>query len=101
MYREFERQILCVLPADEPEFVTLLENEGIFSEETKNKIHEPNQTKDDYAAFIMEEISSSVSDKNSFIKLLLVMKNYNYNLKSLVLKMEKLLNPSMYILLHA
>ena len=78
-YKRFEKELLdgLKLSADQPEFITLLEEKDIISEKTKKNLNMPNQIEGVHATYIMEEIQESlpVSDKK-FNDLLSVMIDY-------------------------
>ena len=95
----FEKDLLEKLPADQPEFITLLEKEKIIDEDIKKKMDMYEQTKMVRAVPIVEEIERSVSNSDEkFRKLASVMKNYNEDLKTLAEKIENRLDPGIYLL---
>ena len=102
-YKGFEQQLLesLKLAADQPDFIELLNEKDIISEKTKKNLDMPNQPKNVRAALILEEIRESFSVSNEkFGNLLLVMKDYKHGLETLAQKIQKNLDPSMYVFVH-
>ena len=102
-YKEFEAQLLESLKfaADQPDFIELLKEKDIISEKTKKNLDMPNQPEGVRAALILEEIRESFSVSNEkFGNLLLVMNDYDHGLETLAQKIQKNLDPSMYLCIH-
>ena len=95
----FEEDLLEKLPADQPEFIALLENEKIIDEDIKKKMDMYEQTKIVRAVPIVEEIERSISTSDEkFRKLTSVMKHYNDDLKKLAEKIENRFDPGIYLI---
>ena len=76
IYEKFEKDLLQALPADESEFISLLEEENIIGAEAKKKMSVFNRTKIVRAVAIMEEIEKSLSISDEKLKkLATIMKN--------------------------
>ena len=76
IYEKFEKDLLETLPADQSDFVSLLEEEKIIGEGAKKKMSVFNRTRSICAVAIVEEIEKSVSDsEEKLCKLASVMKN--------------------------
>ena len=76
LYEKFEEDLLQTLPADESEFISLLEEENIIGAEARKKMSVFNRTKIVRAVAIMEEIEKSLSISDEKLrKLANVMKN--------------------------
>ena len=102
LYKKLERRFRNELPADQQEFIKLLEREGIIGEKNKRKMNAPNQIKAVRLGVILQEIEASLSDSDEkFYKLLKVMREYNHGLETLVQKIENYLDPGTYVLMHA
>ena len=101
IYQRFENQLLNELPADEPEFIALLERDDIIGEKAKKKMSFPDQTRRGLAASIVQEIDTSPSfSDDKFYKLLSVMKEYKNDLEILAQEIVTHLNPGLYIFMH-
>ena len=102
-YETFEKELLerLKLPANQPEFIALLEEKDIISEKTKKNLDMPNQIEGVHAVYILEEIqeSLSVSDKK-FNDLLSVMIDCKNGLETLAQKIKNHLDPSMCLYIH-
>ena len=94
-YKKFELILLegLKLPADQPEFIALLEERDIISEKTKKKLHMPKETEGNRAVSILRDIQES--DKK-FHDFLAVMIDYKHGLETLAQKIKSHLDPSMY-----
>ena len=98
VYQRFENQLLNKLPADEPDFITLLERDDIISKETKRKMDFPGQTRAGHAASVLNEIDTSPSFYDEkFYKLLSVMKEYKHDLETLAQEIENHLDPGIFV----
>ena len=86
------------LPADQKKFKELLQKNQSISEEAITKLNEPNQTRRDCAALILEEIDISPPNfpVDKFHDLLTVMKEYNNGLETLAQKIKSHLDPGIY-----
>ena len=93
VYERFEKRLLDSLPADQPEFIKLLEKEGVVGEKTRRKINTANQKGDICAPYVLQEIDISPFPKEKFNKLLSVMKGYKHDLQALVQEVEDHLDP--------
>ena len=96
VYERFEERLLDSLPADQPEFIKLLEKENIVGEKTRRKINTANQKRNVCAACVLQEIDTLPFPNEKFYKLLSVMKEYGHGLETLVLEIEAYLDPGMY-----
>ena len=56
IYKRFERRLLINLPADQPDFIKLLEREDLIGEKSKRKMNTPNQTRGGCAVFCRKSI---------------------------------------------
>ena len=89
-YKEFENDLLEQLPADQPEFILLLEKEGVIDGEAKKEMN----TQDENICVILEEIEKSLLvSHEKFYKLLSAMKEYNHGVETLAQKIENYLDP--------
>ena len=93
IYMKFERNLLYSLPANEPDFIKLLERKELIGKKNKKKMNVPNQTRAGCASCVLQEIDASTFSDEKFYKLLSVMKEYGHGLETLVLKMEAHLDP--------
>ena len=94
IYDKFEKDLLEMLPADEPDFISLLEKEKIIGGEAIKKMSVYNRTKKIRAVAIVEEIEKSISVSNAkLLKLASIMKNYSDSLKDLAEKIENHIDP--------
>ena len=103
-YKEFEKQLLETLnfAADQPNFIALLKEKDIISDEkTMRKLDMPYETEGNRAVYILKEIRKSlpVSD-TKFNNLLTVMEEYKQGLETLAQKIQIHLDPSMYEFVH-
>ena len=96
IYMKFERKLLDSLPADQPDFIKLLERKEIIGEKNKKKMNAPNQTRAGCAGCVLQEIDASTFCDEKFYKLLSVMKEYGHGMETLVLEIEAYLDPGMY-----
>ena len=95
-YEKFEDELLKQLPADQPNFIALLEKEGVIDGEAKKKMNLPNRSNDKVicTAVILCVIEKSLSDSDEkFNSLLKVMEEYKNGLESLALKIRNHLDP--------
>ena len=108
LYEKFEEDLLQALPADESEFISLLEEENIIGAEARKKMSVFNQTKIVRAVAIMEEIEKSLSISDEKLrKLANVMKKYDdlnpsaerIKLKPLAEKIENHIDPGIAIII--
>ena len=98
LYTFFEKKFQDEFPIDQPQFIELLEREGIIGEKKKRIMNKPNQPKAVLIALILQEIETSLSDSDEkFYKLLSVMKEYKHGLETLAHKIEKYLDPGTYL----
>ena len=96
-YVKFEDDLLKQLPADQPEFIELLEKNGVIGGEAKKKINVRLGNKLGCAAVILAGVEKSMPESDvKFYKLLLVMKEYNHGLETLAEKIENTLDPGMH-----
>ena len=93
VYERFEERLLDSLPADQPEFIKLLEKENIVGEKTRRKINTANQKRNVCAACVLQEIDTLPFPNEKFYKLLSVMKEYRHGLQALVQEIELYLDP--------
>ena len=97
IYLNFKESLLNTLPADQPNFIALLERNDIIGKETKRKMDLPDQTRAGHAASVLNEIDTSPSfSDEKFRKLLSVMKEYKNNLETLAQEIEIYLDPGIY-----
>ena len=93
IYKRFAEKLLDSLPADQPKFVELLENENLIGEENKRKMNAPNQTTRGCAACVLQEINAVPFSDEKFYKLLSVMEEYKHGLEKIVQEIRSHLNP--------
>ena len=98
VYKDFEQELLDKLPADQQKFKDLLQRDQIIGEKTVKEINEPNQTRLDCAAIILQEIDISPPNfpDEKFYNLLSVMEEYNNGLETLAQKIKCHLDPGIY-----
>ena len=96
IYVMFETKLSNSLPADQPDFIKLLERVDLIGERNKRKMNAPNQTRAGCAACVLHEIDASTFSNEKFYKLLSVMKEYGHGLGTLVQEIETYLDPGMY-----
>ena len=99
-YEKFEDELLKQLPADQPNFIALLEKEGVIDGEAKKKMNLPNRSNNKIicTAVILSVIEKSLSDSDEkFNTLLKVMEEYKNGLESLALKIRNHLDPGSYM----
>ena len=100
-YEKFENELLKQLPADQPEFITLLEREGVIDGEAKKRMNVKNRNKAVRTVVILEEIEKSLCvSHEKFYKLLSAMKEYNHGVETLAEEIENHLDPSTYLCVH-
>ena len=108
IYEKFEKDLLQALPADESDFISLLEEENIIGAEAKKKMSVFNRTKIVRAVAVMEEIEKSLSISNEKLrKLATVMKKYDdlnpsaerIKLKPLAEKIENHIDPGIAVII--
>ena len=108
IYEKFEEDLLQALPADESDFISLLEKENIIGAEARKKMSVFNRTKIVRAVAIMEEIEKSLSISDEKLKkLATVMKKYDdlnpsaerIKLKPLADKIENHIDPGIAIII--
>lgn len=98
-YEDAENDLIEQLPTDQPEFISLLEMEGVIVGELKNEMNVKKHVKYHRTVAILEDIreSLSVSNDDKFYKLVSAMKKYNHELEKLALKIENQLDPGTYL----
>ena len=102
VFKKYDRILCNNLPVDQPEFITLLEREKIIDEETKKIMKmNSNRSKDIRADVIVGEIEKSLPGHEKLDKLLVVMKEFGQGLEILAQKIEKHLDPSMYLSVYS
>ena len=100
VYERFEKRLLDCLPADQPEFIKLLEKEGVIGEKTRRKINTANEKGDICTPYVLWEIDTSPFPIEKFNKLLSVMKGYKQDLQALVQEVEDHLDPGINVCIN-
>ena len=98
-FKRFRDPLFKQLPADQEEFIKLLEEKGVIGMETIKKMKVKNQGKSHRAAAILGEIHKSVSE--NFGKLLSAMEEYNRGLETLAKEIRNHLDPGTYLLVYS